>query len=64
MAFKKWGDKLMAKPIQDFEGNKFESIKAMCRFWGIDTGTYARRIKKMSMREALTKPILNTKKGL
>ena len=49
------------KPCSDHLGNIFGSIKAMCSFWGINPETYSRRRKvyKMTLEDALTKPVKN-----
>ena len=46
-------------PCSDHLGNIFGSIKAMCYFWNINPETFQRRRKvyKMTLEEALTKPV-------
>lgn len=47
------------KPCCDHQGNSFDNIKSMCRFWHINPETFTRRIKvyKMPLEEALTRPV-------
>lgn len=43
--------------VCDHEGNKFQTIKAMCEFWGVNYHTYRyRRSKRLTLELALTLP--------
>jgi DNA-binding transcriptional regulator YhcF (GntR family) len=46
-------------PCKDHLGNKYPSIKDMCKVYGVNPETYSRRIKvyKMTVEEALTRPV-------
>ena len=41
--------------ITDHLGNKFETIKEMSEYWGVNYSTLRANLKKMSVKEALTK---------
>lgn len=44
--------------VSDHVGNKFTSVNAMCKHWGVNLGTYKYRVKHgLSVEEALTKKI-------
>lgn len=51
------------KTVSDHLGNKFETIKKMCEYWGITSFTFAKRIKNgKSLKEALTTPVKRGRK--
>lgn len=44
--------------VSDHIGNKFTSVNAMCKYWGVNLGTYKYRVRHgLSVEEALTKKI-------
>lgn len=47
------------KPCTDHLGNKYPTIKEMCKIYGLNPETYSRRINvyHMSVAEALTRPV-------
>lgn len=45
----------LPKPSEDHEGNQFDSIQAMCDYWGVTRNAFAKRIRLgWSLKEALT----------
>ena len=45
----------LPKPSEDHEGNQFDSIQAMCDYWGVTRNAFVKRIQLgWSLREALT----------
>lgn len=62
----KIGAEKLIKPCMDHLGNKFESVKAMCNYWGIDSCNYLTRIRRgWTLDKALTTPVTkrNSTKG-
>ena len=57
--------KAKGKMITDHLGNEFETITAMCKFWGIEKHIYGGRIKRgWSVEKALTTPVDELKKAV